>query len=95
MKLNRIIACIMICIMMFALCGCEENEPGYSYNICENISLTLVAREQHFSIYVHNETGVMYIAMEASDAKYNGGISVMLDENGKPLIYEKYMGDGK
>ena len=88
MKLKRIIACIMICIMMFALCSCGRNESGYTYNICENVSFTLVAREKQFSIYVHNETGVMYIAKEPNDSKHYGGISVMLDENGKPLIYE-------
>ena len=87
--MKKIVCVILLIVCLFVLCSCAKNEEGYTYNICENVSLTLVARERHFSIYVHNETGVMYIAMEASDIKYNGGISVMLDKDGTPLIYEE------
>lgn len=80
---------LLLCVCLFiGLCGCKQDEPGYSYRICENVNLTLVARERHFSIYVHNETGVMYIAKEPMDCKYYGGISVMLDSNGDPLLWE-------
>ena len=38
-----------------------------------------------YEIYVHDETGVMYLGVDG----YNGGCSicVMLDEEGNPLIY--------
>lgn len=86
--MKKIFCVVLLIVCLFVLCSCARNKEGYSYNIFENVSLTLVAREKHFSIYVHNETGVMYIAMEACDAKHNGGISVMLEKDGKPLIYE-------
>lgn len=36
-------------------------------------------------IYVHRETRVMYLYIKMG---YSGGLTVMLDADGKPLIYE-------
>lgn len=36
-----------------------------------------------YKIYVHKDTGVMYIRNN------EGGICVMVDADGKPLIYEE------
>lgn len=36
-------------------------------------------------IYVHKKTRVMYLYIKIA---YSGGLTVMLDANGKPLIYE-------
>jgi hypothetical protein len=38
-------------------------------------------------IYVDTETGVMYTI---ADVGYGAGLTVMVDENGKPLIWEGY-----
>lgn len=91
--MKKVICLILLFVCLFIFCSCGRNDIGHSYHISENINLTLVARKEHFSIYVHNETRVMYIVMEATDAKYSGGISVMFDECGNPLIYEGYINE--
>lgn len=47
--------------------------------------MTIIDRSTEYEIYVHDETGVMYLVVDG----YNGGhgICVMLDEEGNPLIY--------
>ena len=90
MKFKILIACAIICGLIFILCSCSDKQ-GDVYHICENVSFTLVERTRDFSIYVHNETGVMYIGIVLQDNNFNNylfGFSVMLDENGNPLIYK-------
>lgn len=87
--MKKIIACTMICVMMLILCGCVHKE-GKKYDICENVSFTLVEKTGCFILYVHNETGVMYICKCSKASDTGSGFSVMLDENGNPLIYKSY-----
>ena len=85
--MKKIIFCILIFVLIFAFVGCEkEHENGNDlYKVCENVSMVAVEKTQDFIIYVHKETKVMYLY----ENRYNrGGITIMLDENGKPLLWD-------
>lgn len=78
-KIKLITLIVVITAMMFILSGCTsvaETERQF----------TLIRDEGTFCIYYHNKTKVMYIM---SDGYYNSGTAtVMLDAEGKPLLYE-------
>ena len=86
---------ILITILILALCilftGCGEHyENGRRvYYVCEGITFVEVVvydgPKQPYEILVHKETRVMYIKESES---HQGGITVMLDENGNPLLWE-------
>lgn len=85
--MKKIICCILIMLLVFSFGGCtgEKTEDGKNiYKIDESISMIEVVETHDFIIYVHEQTKVMYLY----ENRYNrGGLTVMLDENGKPLLY--------
>lgn len=72
------IICIIFMLSTLSLTGCGWNK--YVINTENNDNrMTLIYNDGVCQIYVDNETGVQYL---------NGnGISVMVDKNGEPLIY--------
>ena len=83
--MKKVICCILILILAFAFVGCrKETKNGNDlYEVCESVSMVAVEKTQDFIIYVHKETKVMYLY------RYNGGgITIMFDKNGKPLLWE-------
>ena len=70
------IAITILTLLTLALCGCTKAEAG-------NRRLwVLDASPRYYEIYVDNLTGVQYLRT------YNGGVCVMVDTEGKPLIWE-------
>lgn len=69
------VACI------FCLAGCEEKKSQ-----SEEIRFYSVYSNFGNEIYVDAETGVMYLYHDAYNA---GGLSVMLDSEGNPLIWSE------
>ena len=90
---RKLIILLLCLISVFTLVGCaEKNENGqHIYYVSENITLIEVVgfsgnnAKQPYTILVHKETRVMYIAENKS---YQGSMSIMLDENGKPLLWQ-------
>ena len=85
--MKKLICCILIFVLAFTFVGCtKQTENGNSlFKVCENVSMVAVESTLDFVIYVHKETKVMYLY----ENRYNrGGITIMLDENGKPLLWE-------
>lgn len=84
---KKLLAVVLALAMMFALVGCgEKTENGNKIErVANNITLVRVVTGKDFRIYVHTETRVMYIAY---DTPYSMGLSVMLDADGKPLLWE-------
>ena len=86
-----LLSLLLLCSLMTS-CAERDEQKRKNYEVSENIHLVEVYKSKYsaqpYSILVHKETGVMYIIN--SNGKYGGGISVMLDENGKPLIFEEY-----
>ena len=73
--MKRIIVAILLCVTLCAGCGKSDNEDNHMMEQLDN--------DFRCRIYVHKDTGVMYIRNN------QGGICVMVDADGKPLIYEK------
>ena len=72
--------CIIACI---ALSGCASTPPAVGYT--ENSERFQIAvHEGNNYIYIDRHTGVMYFYHRSGNS---GGMSVMLDADGNPLIW--------
>ena len=72
----------IVIAMLFSLCGCTVlNDP--KSNIKEGRFETIYhsVNIKNVSILVDKETKIQYICTDS-------GMTVLLDENGKPLLYE-------
>ena len=78
--MKRVIAMTILTLLTLVLCGCNEaNEVE-----ADNRRLwVLDASPRYYEIYVDNLTGVQYLRT------YKGGVCVMVDAEGKPLIWEE------
>ena len=79
--MKKLISLVLALILIFALVGCtgtsSDNETTYDRFI-------KVYSEYSNCIYVDSETNVMYFWHSGG---YSGGLSVMLDKNGDPLLW--------
>lgn len=73
--MKKIIIAMLLCVTLCAGCGKSDNEDNHMMKQLDN--------DFRCRIYVHKDTGVMYIRNN------EGGICVMVDADGKPLIYEE------
>ena len=78
--MKRVIAITILTLLTLVLCGCNEaNEVE-----ADNRRLwVLDASPRYYEIYVDSLTGVQYLRT------YKGGVCVMVDAEGKPLIWEE------
>lgn len=65
----------ILTLLTLALCGCNKAEAG-------NRRLWILDGGATYGIYVDNLTGVQYLRT------YKGGVCVMVDAEGRPLIWE-------
>lgn len=87
---------LIVLAFLLILVGCGESE-GSNINNTTNISETkeeneteeedterfvIVKASTHYTIIADKETKVMYVHY------YHGGITYMVDENGRPLLWE-------
>ena len=76
--MKRVIVIIMLVVLLsVSMCGCNEAEAG-------NRRLWILDSGTMGEIYVDNLTGVQYLRT------CRGGVCVMVDAEGKPLIWEGY-----
>ena len=75
--MKRVIAITILTLLTLALCGCGQAEAG-------NRRLWILDSGTMGEIYVDNLTGVQYLRT------CRGGVCVMVDAEGKPLIWEGY-----
>lgn len=89
LRFRKIMLAIMLCVMTAGvLTGCMSTPPAVGYT--ENSERFAIAvSEGDNDIYVDTYTGVMYFYHKQGKS---GGMSVMLDKNGKPLIWRGYNG---
>lgn len=76
-KMKRVIAIAIaiLTLLTLALCGCVKAEAG-------TCRLRTLEAGSLYTIYIDNLTGVQYLKT------YQGGVCVMVDAEGKPLIWE-------
>ena len=89
--MKKLLLVLIICLtILFGCCGCSSNnydEQGRQmWTLDGNTTLVCVIDEYPYRILVHKETGVMYLENYAT---HMGGITVMLDEDGNPMIWER------
>ena len=73
--MKRVIAITILTLLILALSGCGKSEAGtYRLRTLETGAL--------YTIYVDNLTGIQYLKT------YQGGVCVMVDAEGRPLIWE-------
>lgn len=77
--MKRVIAITILILLTFALCRCVKVEAEAG-----NRRLWILNEGVSYVIYVDNLTGVQYLRT------HNGGVCVMVDAEGKPLIWESY-----
>lgn len=73
--MKRVIAITILTLLTLALCGCGKAEAG-------NNRLRTLDTGLMYEIFVDNLTGIQYLRT------YKGGVCVMVDAEGKPLIWE-------
>ena len=73
--MKRVIAITILTLLILALSGCGKAEAGtYRLRTLETGAL--------YTIYVDTLTGIQYLKT------YHGGVCVMVDAEGRPLIWE-------
>ena len=86
---RKLLAIILALAMMFALVGCTEEATKNNSDTVDNTNFARVGtggdENTQMIVYVHVETRVMYAVFIGF---YKGGMTVMLDADGKPLIWE-------
>ena len=80
--MKKFISLVLALVLIFALVGCTG---ASSDNETTSDRFVRVYSEYSSCIYVDSETNVMYFW---HSGVYSGGLSVMLDENGDPLLWE-------
>lgn len=74
--MKRAIVIIMLVVLLsVSMCGCQKAEAG-------NRRLWILDSGAMYGIYVDNLTGVQYLRIN------QGGVCVMVDAEGRPLIWE-------
>lgn len=73
--MKRIIVAILLCVALCIGCGKGDNE--------DNHMMEQLDKTYYYRIFVHKDTDVMYFRNS------QGGVCVMVDADGKPLIYEE------
>lgn len=83
--MKRFVYLGLVITILLAFIGCSkfESEP---YDAETTDRFIRVYRDITNAIYVDKETNVLYFW---HSGVYAGGLSVMLDENGKPLLWEE------
>lgn len=82
----RLIVVVLLCLIV--LCSCSNNKTENSnrcYVVTNDITFVLVVDTSYLDVFVHKETKVIYIFNNAS---YKGGMTPLLDEDGKPILWE-------
>lgn len=80
--MKKLLAILLTIVIFLCLCGCGFNKIERNTDNGD-ARMTMIYNDFSVEIYVDNETGVQYIF-----GGYNG-VCVMVDENGKPLIYQQ------
>ena len=81
--MKKIVCLGLVLMIVFAFIGCSEQKSDNTETTDRFIE---VYSDSTNRIFVDTETNVLYFWHWGG---YSGGLSVMVDENGKPLLLEK------
>lgn len=80
--MKKILSLIFCVCLLCCLAGCSYNTRESDRKNNDN-RMCVIYNDGYCIIYVDNETGCQYLS------RVNSGTCLMVDEQGKPLIYEK------
>ena len=92
-KIKLLCQCLLLIVLLVA-CNSNSEETSVVEKI-DAVEETDIVDEYDFTsehagrgvhIYIHEKTGVQYIFVKEG---YGAGITVLVDEDGKPILYEK------
>ena len=88
--MKKLVIAGMLIASMTALVACEDT----SVEAAQEQRMTLVESTSYGDILCDNRTGVVYFAYHECRKGYGGGIGyggicIMVDQNGKPLVMEE------
>lgn len=86
-----LILVVIVCAILLASCDNHTDENGDTIYDCGTSHFIFVEKCGEMRIIVHKETGVMYLVCK--DYGGWGGATVIVDSDGKPLIWEAYKQD--
>ena len=86
--MKKIVCLCLVLMIVLAFIGCSEQKTDSmkSDNTETTIRFIVVYSDFTDKIFVDTETNVLYFWHCGG---YSGGLSVMMDENGKPLLWDK------
>lgn len=82
-KLYKVSKYFIITFSLVLLTGCYSDQQQYDNNDNSLCEFTQIGYDYVGTVFYHNKTKVMYVLGHGS----GGSLTVMLDENGKPLTY--------
>lgn len=87
--MKKLIAVFLTIVFAFGLvgCGAKEGEEAHVFPLDDRFYIVVDTNDSHGVSYliVDRETRVQYLFI---DSGYQGGMSVVLGADGKPLLYE-------
>ena len=88
-NIRKCIAIMLVCVLtLFILASCNTVSKSKDYDEnATDYTFTLISSGSRMSIYKEDTTDVMYVCYHSG---YKGGLTVMLDTDGTPLLYSEW-----
>ena len=92
-KIKLLCQCLLLIVLLVA-CNCSSEETSVvekidaveETDVVDKYDFTSEYADRGVCIYIHEKTGVQYIFVKEG---YGAGLTVLVDEDGKPLLYEE------
>ena len=88
-SIKKVFAIVLTCaLLMSILTGCNNVSKSKDFDEdATDFTFTRISSGSRMSIYKEDVTDVMYVTYHAG---YKGGLTVMLDTDGTPLLYSEW-----
>ena len=88
-SIKKIFAIVLTCALLISiLTGCNNVSKSKDFDEdATDFTFTRISSGSRMSIYKEDVTDVMYVTYHAG---YKGGLTVMLDTDGTPLLYSEW-----
>lgn len=88
-NIKKVFAIVLTCaLLMSVLTGCNNVSKSKDFDEdATDFTFTRISSGSRMSIYKEDVTDVMYVTYHAG---YKGGLTVMLDTDGTPLLYSEW-----
>lgn len=88
-NIKKVFAIVLTCMLLMSiLTGCNNVSKSKDFDEdATDFTFTRISSGSRMSIYKEDVTDVMYVTYHAG---YKGGLTVMLDTDGTPLLYSEW-----